>query len=115
MKRFPFARLRPKTAWFTASLQYNPYSDLPPTVWHSINLEIEPLALGQDAAMPEYETVVDSGIIFDGLIIEGGKWDSLDGLYTFDDDQNGSFYVSSAHNPVTVRELTLKYCGNATY
>ena len=27
----------------------------------------------------------------------------------------GHFNVSSAHNPVTVRELTLKYCGNATY
>jgi hypothetical protein len=101
--------------WITASLTYNPYCDLPPKVWHSISIEIEPLALGPDAAMPEYETTVDSNIVLDGLHIERHKWNSLDGTFTFDDDQNSSFYVSSAHNPVTVRELTLRYRDNATY
>ena len=115
MKRFPFAHLRPKVGWITASLQYNPYCDLPPTVWHSISIEIEPLSLGADAAMPEYETTVDSNIVFDGLQISGHKWDSLNGTYTFDDDQNGSFYVSSAHNPVTVGELSLRYRDGVTY
>lgn len=115
MKRFPFARLRPKTGWIDASLVYNPYSDLPPTVWHSITIEIEPLVLGSDAAMPEYEATVDSNIVLGGLRIDRHKWSSLDGTFAFDDDQNGSFYVSSVHNPVTVRELSLRYRETATY
>jgi len=115
MKRFPFSRLKLKEGWISSSLIYNPHCNLPPTVIHEISIEIDPLELGADAAMPEYQQVVNSSIVFDGLIFERRSWNALGGSYTFGDDQNGSFYVSSAHNPVTVRQLTLQHRGGATY
>lgn len=115
MKRFPFSRLRPKLGSITASLHYNPYSDLPPTVWYTIKLEIEPLELGSSAAEPDYEKVVDAPIIFDGLRFKHHQWNALTGTYKFHDEQNGSFYVTSAHNPVDVCELKLQFRDGATY
>ncbi len=115
MKRFPFSHLKPKMGWITASLIYNPHCSLPPTVWHTITLEIEPIELGSDAVMPEHQKAVDSQVIFDGLPIKAATWNSMDGTYSFGDEQNGSFYVSFAHNPVTVRELSLRYRGGTAY
>ena len=115
MKKFPFKKLRPKLGAITASLHYNPYCDLPPTVWYTIKVEIEPLELGGSAAEPGLETLVEEPIIFDGLKFEKHQWNALTGSYKFNDDQNGSFYVSSSHNPVDVRELKLRYRDGITY
>lgn len=66
--------------------------------------------------MPEYENIIDSTIILSGLALDGLSWNSLSGTYTFDSiDQDGSFYVTSVHNPVTVNKLVLQYCGDTTY
>lgn len=107
--------MRPRVAWITARLHYNPYCDLPPTVVHAISIDIEPIELGTDAAMPDYETTVNSPMYFDGLALPARPWDDLTGTYHFKDDQDGSFCVSSAHNPVVLHELTLRHRDGALY
>lgn len=107
MKRFPFARLKISQASISSSLTFNPYSDIPPKCRWTIDIGIEPLKLGDDAAMPDFEQVVDSNICLERLELEIASWRSLAGRFTFSEPQGGSFYVSHAHNPIDILDLTM--------
>ncbi|MHA3774888.1 hypothetical protein ACXR0O_25490 [Verrucomicrobiota bacterium sgz303538] len=108
MKSFPFSRLKPIEAEITSHLAYNPYSDYPPAVRWTVRIDIAPLSLGPDAAAPEIETEVDSSILLAGLELNIRDWRELSGEFTwFGEHQDGSFCVTSAHNPVDARKLVL--------
>lgn len=111
MNRFPFDRLRVREAEIRSFLDFNPYPPpYPPKQRWSIELEIEPIALGSAAADPELETTVDSTIVISDIELPVTSWKSLPGTYIFSPpSQGGSFYVSDRHNPVDLRRLTIKH------
>ena len=68
-------------------------------------LEIEPLILGVDAVDPEFENEIDSEITLDEIELDIPNWHHLENHFEFTNSQNGSFYVSTAHNPVDALSL----------
>jgi hypothetical protein len=100
-------------ASIVSSLHYN--VGVPPKVRWCINMPIAPLDLGDDAAYPELETIVDSAVSFDELDLDIEDWRELANTFEFSSSQNGSFYVTSAHNPVDAIRLTITDLGNTLF
>ncbi len=113
LKRFPFDRLTINKASIISSLHYN--VGCPPKVRWCIGISIEPLDLGDDAAYPELETTVDSGVSLDQLELSIQNWRQLAQTFEFSESQNGSFYVTSAHNPVDAVRLEIRSAGGMEF
>ena len=116
MKHFPLERLKAARARIASEIVYNPHSRTPPTLWHAITLSIQPIKLGEEAAVPELEKTVDSDIFLAGIVIPPLNWDELAGTFTPEREfGNSSFYVSRVHNPIDITSLTLNHAGGARF
>jgi len=104
LKDFPVSKLKPKFASFGGSLQFNPYCDLPPTIWHRISIDFESFDLGESAPDPQFfGTTVDTDLSAGGIILSFRDWREIGGEFgPIEDVGEGSIYVSNVHNPVDV-------------
>ncbi|BDS07728.1 hypothetical protein NT6N_27680 [Oceaniferula spumae] len=100
-------------------IHWNPYCNLPPSHHYSLGIAHAPLDLGDDAADPEDETVIDSGFEFGMIDFPGSRsWKRLDGTRSWDPKAqygDGSIYVSGRHNPVDILELSVKRLSELRY
>jgi hypothetical protein len=116
MKRFPFSRLQIREAVIESSLRYNAYPPYhEPKIRWSIEIEIEPLELKDDAFDPDLEKVVDSNLELEELDLNVSSWRDLAGVFESLESQDGSFYVSSAHNLIEVVKLTMTFNGGTGF
>lgn len=110
MKTFPIHKLRAVNARMDANIFHNPHIGLEPTLFYNINISIEPFRLEQDALDVEFENEVDSCFSLEFIKLNVKDWRKLDGqtFYLTPDDIDGSFYVSYAHNPVDIQQITFR-------
>lgn len=107
LKNFPVSKLKPKASRFGGSLEFNPYCELPPTIWYRIGIDLEPFDLGEDAPDPEYSgTEVDTTLSAGGIILPFRDWRQISGEFgPVEDVGEGSIYVSGVHNPVDIASI----------
>ncbi len=117
LKRFPFSRLTIKEASIRATLMYNPYPPrtVPKVRW-SIGIQTHPMELKEATIDPDLETVVDSPITLEQLDLDIASWHDLAGTFALSvDSQDGTFCVSTAHNPVHVEKLIMTSEGGTRF
>lgn len=107
LKDFPVSKLKPTDSGFGGSLEFNPYCDLPPTIWYGLGIDLEPFDLGDDAPDPEYSgTEVDTTLSAGGIILPFRDWREISGEFgPIEDVGEGSIYVSGVHNPVDISSI----------
>jgi hypothetical protein len=110
LKNFPISKLKPIASRFGGSLEFNPYCDLPPTIWYRIGIDLEPFDLGADAPYAEYfGTQVDTTLSAGGIVLPFRDWRQISGEFgPVEDVGEGSIYVSSVHNSVDVASIRFK-------
>jgi len=108
LKRFPSEKLSPTTVYFEGLLTFNPYVDIPPVIWHAVTIHLAPIDLGGDARYPDVcGTTVDTTMRLGGIILPHRRWQDFGGtLGPVEDQGASSIYVSNAHNPIDILEVT---------
>src|SRR5690606_29852735 len=75
LKDFPVSKLKPNATSFGGCLNFNPYCDLPPTIWYGMGIALEPFDLGESAPDPEYfGTTVDTTLSAGGIVLPIRDW-----------------------------------------
>ncbi|MGI9056943.1 MAG: hypothetical protein ACR2F2_14200 [Pyrinomonadaceae bacterium] len=93
-----------------ANIFGNPHIGLEPTLFYNIDIFVEPFRLDQDALDMEFENEVDSNFSLEFIQLDVKDWRNLDGetFYLKPDDVDGSLYISYAHNPVDIQQITFR-------
>ena len=110
LKIFPVTNMRPKHTGFQGSLEFNPYVNIPPSIWYNIGIELEEIELGDNAPDPElWGTKVDATLDLGGIVIPQRRWFDISGtIGPIKDVGESSVYISDAHNPIDIRSVTFK-------
>ena len=117
LKRFPTSKLKPASASFGGRLAFNPYCELPPTIWYGIGIALEPFDLEDCAPDPDlWGTTIDTTLSSGGIILPFRDWKKINGeLGPIEDVGEGSIYVSGVHNPVDIRLVRFKRIGGTKF
>jgi hypothetical protein len=107
--RFPSEQLNPTQAGFGATLEFNPYAKLPPSLWYAFHVDLAPIELGENAYAPDvFGTVIKTTLVMGGIELPFRRWTEIEGAFgPFKDVGEGSLYVSDAHNTVLVQSLEM--------
>jgi hypothetical protein len=107
LKTFPSHKVRARSAVLGARLTYNPYSKLQPTIWHAIEIELEPIDLGDDAYAPDiFGETLETSVRLGGIALAERSWTSIAGEQgPVEDTGSSSMYVSNVHVPVDIVSL----------
>lgn len=93
-----------------ANIFHNPHIGLKPTLFYNIDISLEPFRLEQDALDVEFENEVNSSFMLEFIRFNVKDWRKLNRqtFYLKPDDVDGSIYISYAHNPVDIQQITFR-------
>jgi hypothetical protein len=110
MKSFPAHKIKAINARMDATIFQNLHIGLEPTLFYNIDISIEHFRLEQDALDIEFENEIDSSFSLEFIQLGVKDWRKLTGqtFYLKSDEVDGSFYISYAHNPVDIKQITFR-------
>lgn len=117
LKIFPVREIKPQSSRFGGSLIFNPYSDLPPTIWYSVGIDIAEIELGSNAPAPDlWGTKVDTTLILGGILLPQRRWMDISGVFgPIEDVGESSVYISDVHNPIDINSVTFSLIQGAVF
>ncbi len=99
MKNFPIEQLEETGSTMNGSIVFNPFSNIPPSLLYSIEIEFCIKNSNEDSL----------SFTLDGISLPEKDWRKFSGLYRAPSRwEGGSVYIDSAHNPIDVYYLQFK-------
>lgn len=88
-------------------LVYNPYTKIPPTLWHTVEIELEPIEIGDDAYAPEtFGNSLQTSVGLGGIVLAERSWTRIAGRRgPIEDTGSSSIYVSNVHVPIDILSI----------
>lgn len=104
-RRFPVEELRPVSASFGGSLVFNPFAQLPPSLWYGVEIDLDAIELGHAGATEALETQ----LIFGGIVLPQRDWREISGsIGPVDDQGESSIYVDDVHTPIELHRVAFE-------